>query len=237
MSRLGTSQPASRGSTHTFPFVQVRCRVGFVIMGRQKSAPVRRVAAGDLSMPARQTIVAVVDDDLSMLSATKNLLEARGFSTRLFVSAEEFLACGAATEVDCLLLDIQLGGMSGIRVAAPTGGFRLHTAGYFYDRPRRRRHALRRHKRRVALPFYASPIWHVSWSTQLRRQCLKPRRSGVDIAPLGNPAAHQPSPMCSIVGPSSVRKLARPDYRDGYHRENDDENHAHVSHRRAGSAL
>ena len=67
-------------------------------------------------MPARQTIVAVVDDDLSMLSATKDLLEARGFSTRLFVSAEEFLACGAATEVDCLLLDIHLGGMSGIEL-------------------------------------------------------------------------------------------------------------------------
>ncbi len=65
-------------------------------------------------MLARQKTVAVVDDDSSMLGATRDLLEARGFATRLFASAEEFLARGAATAVDCLLLDIQLGGMSGI---------------------------------------------------------------------------------------------------------------------------
>ena len=61
-------------------------------------------------------IVAVIDDDLSMLDATKNLLQAHGFAARTFVSAEEFLACGAATQVDCLLLDINLGGMSGIEL-------------------------------------------------------------------------------------------------------------------------
>ena len=65
-------------------------------------------------MPRRQKIVAVVDDDSSMLGATKELLEACGFVTRAFVSAEEFLDHGASSQVDCLLLDIHLGGMSGI---------------------------------------------------------------------------------------------------------------------------
>jgi hypothetical protein len=38
--------------------------------------------------------------------------------TALFASAEEFLASGAANEVDCLLLDIHLGGLSGMAPAA-----------------------------------------------------------------------------------------------------------------------
>ena len=65
-------------------------------------------------MPKRRKVVAVVDDDPSMLNAAESLLDAQGFATMVFASAEEFLDRGAATQVDCLLLDIHLGGMSGI---------------------------------------------------------------------------------------------------------------------------
>ena len=77
-------------------------------------------------MLKRQKIIAVVDDDPSMLRATKDLLDAHGFATELFTSAEEFLDHGAAAQADCLLLDIHLGGMSGIelrhqlRISSPT---------------------------------------------------------------------------------------------------------------------
>ena len=67
-------------------------------------------------MPKRRKIVAVVDDDPSMLNAAESLLDAQGFATMVFASAEEFLDRGAATQVDCLLLDIHLGGMSGIEL-------------------------------------------------------------------------------------------------------------------------
>jgi FixJ family two-component response regulator len=60
--------------------------------------------------------VAVVDDDPSMLRATEELLGACGFATLVFASAEEFLKRAAATEIDCLLLDIHLGGVSGLDV-------------------------------------------------------------------------------------------------------------------------
>ena len=70
----------------------------------------------DNSMQKQRNIVAVVDDDPSMLRATENLLDANGFATELFASAEDFLDRGAATQVDCLLLDIDLGGMSGIEL-------------------------------------------------------------------------------------------------------------------------
>jgi len=61
-------------------------------------------------------VVAVVDDDPSMLNATESLLQAQGFATMVFASAEEFLDRGAVTQVNCLLLDIHLGGMSGIEL-------------------------------------------------------------------------------------------------------------------------
>jgi len=62
-------------------------------------------------------IVAVVDDDPSMLRALGILLDAHGFTTVVFESAEQFLGRGAPNEVACLLLDIQLGGKSGIELA------------------------------------------------------------------------------------------------------------------------
>ena len=52
----------------------------------------------------------------SMLRATKELLDAQGFANRGFSSAEEFLIRGIAAQVDCLLLDIHLGGMSGFEL-------------------------------------------------------------------------------------------------------------------------
>ena len=63
-----------------------------------------------------RTIVAVVDDDPSMLNAAESLLHAQGFAAMVFASAEEFLDRGAVNQVDCLLLDIHLGGMSGIEL-------------------------------------------------------------------------------------------------------------------------
>lgn len=67
-------------------------------------------------MPKRQKIVAVVDDDPSMLGAAENLLDANGYKAELFASAEDFLSSGRASQIDCLLLDIHLGGLSGIEL-------------------------------------------------------------------------------------------------------------------------
>jgi FixJ family two-component response regulator len=67
-------------------------------------------------MQKRRKIIAVVDDDPSMLSATENLLDVHGYRTALYNSAEDFLSSGCANEVDCLLLDIHLGGLSGIEL-------------------------------------------------------------------------------------------------------------------------
>ena len=58
--------------------------------------------------------IAVIDDNPSMLKGLDRLLSAHGFRVQTFTSAELFLENLAACEADCLLLDIHLGGISGI---------------------------------------------------------------------------------------------------------------------------
>jgi FixJ family two-component response regulator len=65
-------------------------------------------------MPTVPKTIAVVDDDPSMLKGIERLLGACGFVTKVFASAEAFLDRNAAADFDCLLVDIHLGGMSGI---------------------------------------------------------------------------------------------------------------------------
>jgi FixJ family two-component response regulator len=58
--------------------------------------------------------IAVIDDNPSMLKGLNRLLSAHGFRVQTFASAELFLEEMATCNADCLLLDIHLGGISGI---------------------------------------------------------------------------------------------------------------------------
>ncbi len=64
---------------------------------------------------AKQKLIAIVDDDPSMLRGIRRLLNAHGFATETYASAEAFLKRSAETKPHRLVLDIHLGGgMSGI---------------------------------------------------------------------------------------------------------------------------
>ena len=63
---------------------------------------------------SQQVRVAVVDDDASVCKALARLMAASGIFTSIYSSAEAFLADEEAREPDCLILDIELGGMSGL---------------------------------------------------------------------------------------------------------------------------
>jgi FixJ family two-component response regulator len=65
-------------------------------------------------MGNRMRTIAVIDDNPSLLSGLNRLLSAHGFRVQTFTSAELFLESFAECEADCLLLDIHLGGISGI---------------------------------------------------------------------------------------------------------------------------
>jgi FixJ family two-component response regulator len=67
-------------------------------------------------MSIRRKLVTVVDDDPAMLRAIERLLATKGFDVEAFASAEAFLASTAATKASCLVVDIHLGGMSGIEL-------------------------------------------------------------------------------------------------------------------------
>jgi FixJ family two-component response regulator len=61
--------------------------------------------------------VAIVDDDPGMRTAMKQLLSAFGYIVYSYSSAEAFLRAAAASKADCLVIDIQLGDLSGIELA------------------------------------------------------------------------------------------------------------------------
>jgi FixJ family two-component response regulator len=58
--------------------------------------------------------IAVIDDDESICRSLSRLLRQSGFEPISFPSAEDFLAEFTNRAFGCLLVDVQLGGMSGI---------------------------------------------------------------------------------------------------------------------------
>ncbi len=60
--------------------------------------------------------VAVIDDDPSLLKALQRLLRAASIEAEVFTSAEQFLARTAREELSCLIVDINLPGISGIEL-------------------------------------------------------------------------------------------------------------------------
>jgi len=59
-------------------------------------------------------LIAVVDDDPSVREGIESLMRSVGLKVRVFASAEEFLEAARPGETDCLVLDVRLGGMSGV---------------------------------------------------------------------------------------------------------------------------
>jgi FixJ family two-component response regulator len=60
--------------------------------------------------------VAVVDDDENLCRSLGRLLRAANIQPVTYASAEAFLADNKHPKFDCLVLDIHLGGMSGIEL-------------------------------------------------------------------------------------------------------------------------
>jgi FixJ family two-component response regulator len=69
-----------------------------------------------MKVHAKSPMVAVVDDDPSMCQAIESLLSAYGLHVEHFFSAEEFLSSVYFDRTDCLVLDIRMGGMSGLEL-------------------------------------------------------------------------------------------------------------------------
>ena len=68
-------------------------------------------------LPKKGTVY-VVDDDEAVRDSVQWLLEGKGYRVRCFDSAESFLSRYDAREVACLLVDIRMGGMTGLELQA-----------------------------------------------------------------------------------------------------------------------
>ncbi|HEU4844442.1 MAG TPA: response regulator [Burkholderiaceae bacterium] len=69
-------------------------------------------------MPSFPPRIALVENDLPTNRALARLLRAHGFAVEAFASAELLLARPGHDALDCLLLDIDLDGMSGLDLQA-----------------------------------------------------------------------------------------------------------------------
>lgn len=95
------------------------------------------------AMPFRRYI-AVIDDDESLCRSLARLLQQAGYQAITFTSAEAFLDDPLRTHFGCLLVDVQLGGMTGIEMHAKLVAEGNLTPVVFitaYDDPRARAQA------------------------------------------------------------------------------------------------
>jgi FixJ family two-component response regulator len=74
--------------------------------------------AGAPRFPAEPPLVAVVDDDPSILRSLRSLLLSSGFRVQTFQSAASFLASAEAAAAGCLVLDLSMPGMTGADLVA-----------------------------------------------------------------------------------------------------------------------
>ena len=65
-------------------------------------------------MDEDKPFVFVIDDDLSIRESLKSLIRSAGLNVRTFASAQEFLASPRPDPASCLVLDVQLPGLSGL---------------------------------------------------------------------------------------------------------------------------
>ena len=68
-------------------------------------------------MTIRRKVVAIIDDDRAILDAVARLVAALGYRTEVYTSGEEFIDAASQSEAGCLLVDIQLGDLSGVELA------------------------------------------------------------------------------------------------------------------------
>ena len=80
--------------------------------------------------------VAIVDDDRSVQTAIKDLMESAGLAARCYGSAGGISSIGAMAQTACLVLDIVMPGMSGLEMQAKLKTLGVAPASHFHHRER-----------------------------------------------------------------------------------------------------
>jgi FixJ family two-component response regulator len=61
-------------------------------------------------------MISVVDDDVTVRSATVDLLNSHGFACEAYASAEEYLGSERIEDTSCLILDVSMPGLNGLEL-------------------------------------------------------------------------------------------------------------------------
>ncbi len=65
---------------------------------------------------SKDSMISIVDDDLSVREALKDLIRAMGFAVEAFECAEDFLSSDLLLTTACLITDMRMPGMSGLEL-------------------------------------------------------------------------------------------------------------------------
>jgi FixJ family two-component response regulator len=66
--------------------------------------------------------VAIIDDDVLVRQALEDCMESAGYVVEGFGSAEEFLKSGSTLDAACLIVDVQLPGITGLELQGELAG-------------------------------------------------------------------------------------------------------------------
>lgn len=66
----------------------------------------------------RPTVISVIDNEESILASVGSLVRSMGYTVRLFYSAETFVCSSSFADTICLIVDVQMPGMSGLELQA-----------------------------------------------------------------------------------------------------------------------
>ena len=106
---------------------------------------------------ASKPVITIVEDDTLVLRSLVRLIRTAGYRVLAFESAEEFLESTKAGEVACVILDLQLPGMSGLELQARLTAANCQVPIVFvtaHDEPEMRAQALRN----GAIAFFGKPL-------------------------------------------------------------------------------
>jgi len=105
------SLPA-RGTYKAHPFNQEPERVRMELTTGKPAGK-----SGQIGMEKDRKTIAIIDDDNGIRQSLKRMLGTAGFRVQLYASAEEFLAVLGDCTAGCAVVDLDLGGMSGLDLA------------------------------------------------------------------------------------------------------------------------
>jgi len=119
-------------------------------------------------MTSRTLTVAVIDDDASIRAALGQLLRMASYHGLTFGSAEEYLAFDQQSAVACLVVDVNLPGMSGVTLVQTLRAIGARTPVIFIS-ARDDRHTLALLRSIGDAPFLRKPFSDVDLLSAIAR--------------------------------------------------------------------